>query len=112
MSSLKRTHMMTEVSLSDAGIQKRMFDALGFTDEEMEERFGFLIQAFKYGVPPHAGNALGLDRMIMIMANTDNIRDVIAFPKTKDAACLLTNAPDYVSEVQLGDLGIGILKED
>lgn len=100
------------VRIHDAGIQKRMFDALGFTDEEMEERFGFLIQAFKYGVPPHAGNALGLDRMIMIMANTDNIRDVIAFPKTKDAACLLTNAPDYVSEVQLGDLGIGILKED
>lgn len=100
------------VRIHDAEIQQRMFDALGFTQEEMDDRFGFLIQAFKYGVPPHAGNAIGLDRLIMLMVDTENIRDVIAFPKTKEAVCLLTQAPDYVSDIQLGELGIDINKEN
>lgn len=94
------------VRIHDADIQARMFNALGFTKEEADERFGFLLNAFKYGVPPHAGMGYGLDRIIMILSNTDNIRDVIAFPKTKEASCLMTNAPDYVEQIQLDDLGI------
>lgn len=72
------------------------------------EQFGFLLDAFKYGVPPHAGLAYGLDRLIMLMAKVDSIRDVIAFPKVKDASCLLTNAPDTVDEKQLEELGIRV----
>ena len=83
-----------------------MFEALGFTKERAHEQFGFLLDAFKYGVPPHAGLAYGLDRLIMLMAKVDSIRDVIAFPKVKDASCLLTNAPDTVDEKQLEELGI------
>ena len=77
-------------------VQSRMFKALGLTDEVANEKFGFLLDAFKYGVPPHAGLAYGLDRLVMLMAKRDSIRDVIAFPKVKDASCLLTNAPDVV----------------
>ena len=76
--------------------------------EKAYERFGFLLDAFKYGVPPHAGLAYGLDRLVMLMAKQDSIRDVIAFPKVKDASCLMTNAPDYVDEDQLKELGIDI----
>ena len=75
-------------------IQNKIFNLLGFTDEQAQERFGFLLDAFKYGVPPHGGLAFGLDRMVMLMAGATTIRDVIAFPKVKDASCLLTNAPD------------------
>ena len=85
-----------------------MFEALVFTKERAHEQFGFLLDAFKYGVPPHAGLAYGLDRLIMLMAKVDSIRDVIAFPKVKDASCLLTNAPDTVDEKQLEELGIRV----
>ena len=93
-------------------VQKRMFNLLGFTDEQAEERFGFLLNAFKYGVPPHGGLAFGLDRMIMLMCKADSIRDVIAFPKVKDASCLMTNAPDVVDQVQLDELSIDVVKTE
>ena len=89
-------------------IQERMFEALGFTKESAYEQFGFLMNAFKYGVPPHAGLAYGLDRLVMLMAKEDSIRDVIAFPKVKDASCLMTEAPSRVDEKQLEELCIGI----
>lgn len=96
------------VRIHQDDIQKKMFNILGFTDEKAEEQFGFLLNAFRYGVPPHAGLAYGLDRLVMLMAKTDNIRDVIAFPKIKDASCLLTGAPDVVEDVQLEELGIAL----
>ncbi|MDD3222867.1 MAG: aspartate--tRNA ligase [Clostridia bacterium] len=89
-------------------VQEKMFEVLGFEMDDAYERFGFLLNAFKYGVPPHAGLAYGFDRLIMIMAGMDSIRDVIAFPKVKDASCLLTEAPNIVDEVQLKELGIDI----
>ncbi len=89
-------------------IQEKMFNILGFTTEEANDRFGFLLNAFKYGVPPHAGLAYGLDRLVMLMSKTDNIRDVIAFPKIKDASCLMTNAPDVVENKQLEELFIKV----
>lgn len=96
------------VRIHQADVQERMFRALGLTEEQANEKFGFLLDAFKYGVPPHAGLAYGLDRLIMVMAKKDNIRDVIAFPKVKDASCLLTNAPDVVDDVQLKELCVKI----
>lgn len=87
-------------------IQEKMFEVIGIGKEEAYDRFGFLLNAFKYGVPPHAGLAFGLDRMVMLMVQADSIRDVIAFPKVKDASCLMTNAPDKVEEGQLAELGI------
>ena len=93
-------------------IQKRMFNLLGFTDEQAEERFGFLLNAFKYGVPPHGGLAFGLDRMIMLMCQADSIRDVIAFPKVKDASCLMTEAPGMVEQKQLDELCLAIVKSE
>ncbi len=87
-------------------IQEKMFEALGFTQEEAYERFGFLMDAFKYGVPPHAGLAYGLDRLVMLMTKSESIRDVIAFPKVKDASCLMTGAPGYVDQKQLDELGL------
>lgn len=81
-----------------------MFKALGFTDEEAQEQFGFLIEAFKYGAPPHGGIALGLDRLVMLLAGRTNLRDTIAFPKTASASCLLTDAPSKVSNSQLQEL--------
>ena len=96
------------VRIHQDDIQEKMFEALGFTKERAHEQFGFLLDAFKYGVPPHAGLAYGLDRLIMLMAIVDSIRDVIAFPKVKDASCLLTNAPDTVDEKQLEELGIRV----
>ncbi len=93
-------------------IQKMMFKLLGFTQEDAQERFGFLLDAFKYGAPPHGGLAFGLDRMVMLLNNTESIRDVIAFPKVKDASCLLTNAPDVVEPKQLDELGISIVSNN
>ena len=98
------------IRIHDEKIQKTMFEALGFSDEEAEAKFGFLIDAFKYGTPPHGGFALGLDRLVMLLTGTDNIRDVIAFPKTASASCLLTDAPNIVSKNQLDELGISINK--
>ncbi|MGL5675918.1 MAG: aspartate--tRNA ligase [Cellulosilyticaceae bacterium] len=89
-------------------IQEKMFKLLGFTEEEAYERFGFLLNAFKYGVPPHGGLAFGLDRICMLMAGRDNIRDVIAFPKVKDASCLMTEAPGTVDQKQLDELFIAL----
>ena len=89
-------------------IQERMFKALGIDEETANEKFGFLLEAFKYGVPPHAGLAIGLDRLIMLMTGAERIRDVIAFPKVKDASCLLTGAPDTVDGKQLEELGVKV----
>ena len=96
------------VRIHQDDIQEKMFEVLGFTKEQAWEQFGFLLSAFQYGVPPHAGLAYGLDRLIMLMAKVDSIRDVIAFPKVKDASCLMSEAPNVVSEKQLEELGIGI----
>ena len=85
-------------------IQEKMFEILGFTKEDAHNRFGFLLDAFKYGVPPHAGLAYGLDRLVMLLVQAESIREVMAFPKVKDASCLLTGAPDTVDEVQLQEL--------
>ena len=93
-------------------IQEKMLEVLGFTKERAYEQFGFLLNAFKYGVPPHAGLAYGLDRMVMLMVQADSIRDVIAFPKVKDASCLMTDAPNVVSEAQLAELSLAIAKND
>ena len=100
------------VRIHQDDIQKKMLKILGFTEERAQAQFGFLLDAFKYGVPPHAGLAYGLDRLIMLMAKTDNIRDVIAFPKVKDASCLLTGAPDIVDDSQLKELGIKVVADD
>jgi len=89
-------------------IQKKMFELLGISDEEAEEKFGFLINALKYGAPPHGGLAFGLDRVVALMTNSDSIRDIIAFPKTQKGICPLTEAPDYVKEEQLEELGIEV----
>ena len=94
------------VRIHQNDIQEKMFEALGFTMEAAYEQFGFLLNAFKYGVPPHAGLAYGLDRLIMLMAKEDSIRDVIAFPKIKDASCLMSEAPNTVDAKQLEELGI------
>ena len=92
-------------------IQQKMFALLGFTQEDAQERFGFLLDAFKYGVPPHGGLAFGLDRIIMLMSDAPSIRDVIAFPKVKDASCPMTNAPDVVDQKQLDELAICLNEE-
>lgn len=98
------------VRIFNQEIQNKMFEVLGFTREQAEEQFGFLLSAFKYGVPPHAGLAYGLDRLIMLMAKEDSIRDVIAFPKVKDASDLMTEAPAAVDKKQLEELGLEIAK--
>lgn len=99
------------VRIHQDDIQEKMFEVLGFTKERAHEQFGFLLDAFKYGVPPHAGLAYGLDRLVMHMVHADSIRDVIAFPKVKDASCLMSNAPDVVDPKQLEELGIEISEE-
>ena len=100
------------VRIHQADVQARMFKALGLTDEVANEKFGFLLDAFKYGVPPHAGLAYGLDRLVMLMAKVDSIRDVIAFPKVKDASCLMTQSPSRVSEEQLKELELEVRPEE
>ena len=92
-------------------IQSKMFEVLGFTKEQAQNQFGFLLDAFKYGVPPHAGLAYGLDRLIMLMAKEDSIREVIAFPKVKDASCLMSGAPDVVDPKQLAELDIAVIEK-
>lgn len=99
------------IRIHNADVQKKMFEALGFTYEEAYEKFGYLIDAFKYGTPPHGGIAFGLDRLTMLLTNTDNIRDVIAFPKTASASDLMCETPNTVDESQLRDLHIGIKDE-
>ncbi len=99
------------VRIFSSEIQNKMFEMLGFTPEQAEEQFGFLLSAFKYGVPPHAGLAYGLDRLVMLMAKEDSIRDVIAFPKIKDASDLMSMAPDFVDAKQLEELGIAVVEQ-
>ncbi len=99
------------VRIFNPEIQSKMFEVLGFTQEQANEQFGFLLTAFKYGVPPHAGLAYGLDRLVMLMAKEDSIRDVIAFPKVKDASDLMTEAPTAVDKKQLEELGLSIVRE-
>ncbi len=96
------------IRIHNSAVQERMFKALGFSDEEAREKFGFFIDAFKYGAPPHGGIAYGLDRVTMLVTGTDNIRDVIAFPKTQDAKCLLTNAPSVAEQKQLDELYLNL----
>ncbi len=101
------------VRIHQNDVQEMMLEKLGFSKEDAYMQFGFLLDAFKYGVPPHAGMAFGLDRLIMLMVRADSIREVIAFPKVKDASCLMTNAPDVVADVQLDELKIKLdIKEE
>ncbi len=100
------------IRIHDTELQQRMFKALGFTEESAWERFGFLLEAFKFGPPPHGGLAFGLDRMIMFLAGTENIKDVITFPKNQNAFCYLTEAPNIVDEEQLKELGIETIKKE
>ena len=96
------------VRIFQSDVQEKMFEVLGFSKEDAYERFGFLLNAFKYGVPPHAGLAYGLDRLVMLLVKADSIREVIAFPKVKDASCLMTDAPNIVDDAQLEELQIAI----
>ncbi len=96
------------IRIHRSDIQQKMFEVLGFSEEDANERFGFLINALKYGTPPHGGIALGLDRIAMLLSNADSLRDVIAFPKVKDASCPLTDAPNIVDQKQLDELGLSI----
>ena len=100
------------VRIHQDDVQEKMFECLGFTKEQAHEQFSFLLDAFKYGVPPHAGLAYGLDRLCMLMLGLDSIRDVIAFPKVKDSSCLMTQAPSPVALSQLDELGIGIVRKE
>lgn len=100
------------IRIHDSAIQNRMFEALGLSKEDIEDRFGFLVDAFKYGAPPHGGFAIGMDRLTMLLCGTDNIKDVIAFPKMQNAACLMTGAPDTVDEAQLEELSVAVTKAE
>ena len=90
-------------------VQEKVFSLLGLTQEEAVDKFGFLVEALRYGAPPHGGIAFGFDRLVMLLAGTENIRDVIAFPKTQSAQCVMTDAPSAVSRNQTRDLGIRII---
>ena len=96
------------IRIHDGEVQKKMFEALELTEEEINQKFGFFVEALKYGTPPHGGLAYGLERMVMIMSGTDNIRDVMAFPKTASGSDLMSEAPNVVSDEQLDELGIKI----
>ena len=100
------------VRIHQSDIQEKMFECLGFTKEQANEQFSFLLNAFRYGVPPHAGLAYGLDRVVMLMLGLDSIRDVIAFPKVKDSSDMMTQAPGEVTRKQLDELGIDIRSEE
>ena len=100
------------VRIFQSDVQEKMFEALGFSKEDAYDRFGFLLNAFKYGVPPHAGLAIGLDRFVMLLTKAESIREVIAFPKVKDASCLMTEAPNLVDEKQLSELFIQTISEE
>ena len=96
------------IRIHDSDTQKKIFDILGISDVEAEEKFGFLMNAFKYGAPPHGGMAFGFDRIVMLLAGSNQIRDVIAFPKTTSATSLMDNSPSNVDENQLDELGLNI----
>ena len=100
------------IRIHDSALQERMFRALGFTKEQAWERFGFMMQAFQYGTPPHGGLAYGLDRLAMLLSGSQSLRDVIAFPKVQNASDLMCEAPDLVDEKQLTELGIAVLPEE
>ena len=96
------------IRIHDSDLQKNIFNILGISNEEANEKFGFLMQAFKYGAPPHGGMAFGFDRIVMLLAGSNQIRDVIAFPKTTSATSLMDNSPSYVDDIQLDELGLNI----
>ncbi|MBR4421478.1 MAG: Asp-tRNA(Asn)/Glu-tRNA(Gln) amidotransferase GatCAB subunit C, partial [Erysipelotrichaceae bacterium] len=94
------------VRIHDSEMQAKVFDALGLREEEIKNKFGFFIEAFNYGTPPHLGVGIGLERLTMILTGTDNIKDVVAFPKTASAYCMMSDAPNTVDEIQLKELGL------
>ncbi|MEG2429666.1 MAG: amino acid--tRNA ligase-related protein, partial [Oscillospiraceae bacterium] len=98
------------IRIHDRKLQETMFKVLGLNEEEIEEKFGFLVEAFKYGAPPHGGMGIGLDRLSMIMCNADSLKDVTAFPKVQNASELMSNCPGDVDEIQLDELGIKLSK--
>jgi aspartyl-tRNA synthetase len=98
------------IRIHDQVVQNKVFDILGISKDEQEEKFGFLLEGLQYGTPPHGGIAFGLDRLVMLLVHTDNIRDVVAFPKTNSGQCLLTSAPNHVAVEQLQELAIKTLK--
>ena len=100
------------IRISDPALQQKMFESLGLTDEEIAAKFGFLVDAYQYGAPPHGGAGIGLDRLTMILAGAESLRDVIAFPKIKDASELMSNCPSTVDQAQLDELGIAVVKSE
>ncbi|MBQ3007971.1 MAG: Asp-tRNA(Asn)/Glu-tRNA(Gln) amidotransferase GatCAB subunit C, partial [Oscillospiraceae bacterium] len=99
------------IRINNPELQQRMFKVLGFTEERMQNSFGFLIEAYKYGAPPHGGMAYGFDRLCMLMGKKDSIRDVIAFPKVQNASELMTGCPDTIEQKQLDELYIGLIEK-
>jgi aspartyl-tRNA synthetase len=100
------------IRITDWQLQEQMFKVLGLTPEEIEQKFGFLVEAYKYGAPPHGGSGMGLDRLAMVMAEADSLRDVIAFPKVQNASELMSGCPTPADAAALGDLGIAVIAEE